>query len=294
MNSKEARKLIVMLAITGAVLIVFSSIGKTMLNPMYDDKIGNTVFGGVNDISNTDINLNYIPESICVPLEINPAWDGVDQSVDESKMDGNCAIHYSPDNWGMAQWMAQAIHNAGEPMTGFQVLIRWWDGGNNGDLFIGVSKTLTIDTDQWLIGGRLSYTELEPNTWYWVGFDFSDASENPLSSIGKNEQFYIILASMDSLPDDLKDGGWWCWGMNTTNCDDRSFAVTTTDGGESWSQVIDWDMCFKTYTEGGGGSDKPIVSASGTYWVATSTAGMGMLLASIALAGRELLLRRLV
>lgn len=285
MDKKEMRGLMVILAITGLILIGYSTVGQVLLAPSAtgDSMLGQPSSRIRRDVEITSSLSNY------VPLEVNPMWDNIDQENYIAGDPSNFAIHYSPNTWGVAQFTAQMFQNDGEPMTGFQMLISWWDGNGNGEvtepLYIGVSKILSYDPADWRVVGYITANQISPRTKYWVGMDLSD---NPID-LASGAYAYLMAVSPDSLPADLSDGGWWCVGGNyTVDTYPRGMLYINNDASDNWEERPDWDLYFKTYTPQGSGHDAPIVTASSDYWIATAFGGGLSLLGAVAVFIRYL------
>jgi len=281
MKRKNIRILAVALLIAGLTIFIFGTFGESLLTE--EIKITHSYIGKKAPyLYYADLDLS---SSNYKPLVIKPAWDEIDQECYVEGDTAGFAVHYSP-NWGGCNFIAEGLYNDREPLTGFQLLVSWWDGNGKGTiddyLYIGISKTLSYNPDDWLMYGALDYSQLQPRTAYWVGMDLSD---NPLD-ISAGETFYIIAVSTDSLPDDLDDGGWWSVGGNyTTDVYSRGHLYYDNNADNNWDEMSNGDLYFRTYTPTS--SLKPSISITSSYWVIiTQIIGLSMCLASVVLIVR--------
>jgi len=291
MERKNIRILAIAMLISGLILSLFGTFGDSLFTGS-NTEITHSYFGDTSETQYLHYaSIDFNPPRYA-PLVIRPAWDEIDQ---QCYIDGDTAgfsVHYSP-NWGMAYFLAEGLYNDREPLTGFQLLISWWDGNGEGTvddyLYIGVSKTLSYNPDDWEIGGFVDYSKLEPRHKYWVGMDFSD---DPID-ISEGETFYLIAVTTDSLPDDLKDGGWWIVGGNyTTDVYDRGHLYYDNDADNNWDEMLNnglpyGDLYFRTYTpDDGVPNQRPLVTITSSYWVATQILGMLMCISSLVMIVR--------
>lgn len=281
MRRKNIKILSVALMVAGIIILIFGTFGDSLFT--VENRITHSYLGKETPyLYYADINLG---SSNYQPLSIRPAWDNIDQECYIEGDTAGFAVHYSP-NWDICQFVAEGLYNDGEPLTGFQLLVSWWDGDGTGTiddyLYIGISKTLSYDPDDWLLVGSLDYSQLQPRIAYWVG---ADLSNNPIN-IRAGETFYIIVVSTDSLPDDLDDGGWWVVGGNyTTDVYSRGQLYYDNNADNQWDTGTG-DLYFRTYTPTGSGGSKPIVTITSSYWVVTQIMGLFMCIASAILIFR--------
>jgi len=295
MKKNELKGLSLVLAVAGMLLIAWSVIGQAVF-------IGQVSFNLSSPSGETHYGTQYTGESpppgplstsTLVPLTVKPAWDQKDQY--QEKMDTNFAIHKSLENWGGLGWYGQDFYNDGYPMTGFQVLVGWYSGNGNGKvtkpLYLGIIMTNPDkDPSDWAVSGYINANQLQPDTWYWVGIDnLDDYADIPPGGQGP-WRAYIMAVSEDKLPDALADGGWWMVGATETDAYTRGCVWNYgEDGGGGWTwnkDYADFDFTFRTYTPQGGQNDKPVVTASSTYWISAAWGGGISLLAALGIAIR--------
>lgn len=279
MREKNIRIISVALLISGLIIFVFGTFGCGLL--IEEGKITHSYIGNKTTyLYNANIKFS---SSNYRPLVIKPAWDEIDQECYIEGDTAGFAIHYSP-NWGWCNFVAEGLYNDREPMTGFQLLVSWYDGDGTGTiddyLYIGISKTLSYNPSDWLVHGALDYTQLQPRTAYWVGLDLSD---EPLD-ISAGETFYIIAFSTDSLPDNIENGGWWIVGGNyTTDVYGRGQIYFDDNADNQWDTGTG-DLYFRTFSPSV--SLKPTISITSSYWIVTQIVGIAMCVMSLILIVR--------
>lgn len=163
----------------------------------------------------------------------------------------------------------QPAVNDREPMTGFQVAIGRHGTPSNG-IYMGImypNYNSPFDGDNYMLLGFLEATGVpEADTFYWFGI-----SDKNLDIPSGQNALAIVVMSVD----DPSDSDYWMWGGGSGNPYGTYRPRGWNSQDNEWqNEMLDGtvDMCFVTYTTGGGGGEAPDISITTMSWV---TANIG-------------------
>ncbi len=273
MKSVTYKNIATILFVVGILLLSVSFIGSYLVPSQQ-----NTIEGVYHNRRETNVADISVNSGNIVPFSISPQWDSVDQECFVEGSDTGYTIHYSPDTEGNCHFVGQSFKNEYDDMTGVKFRIAYVDGEITDPLYIGVSKQLSYDPADWLIAASIPKSALKAGSFYWIGLNFSD---NPLNIQG-GETAYLMAVSMDNMPSNLADGGFWVMGGSIDNDVYSRGKKYYTNDGSNWNSNTNKDAFFKTYTPQGSGSDEPpLVSISSSFWIAQQITGLLCLAAGI-------------
>lgn len=273
MKGVTYKKVAVILFVAGLLLFSVSFIGSHIFST--DGQSVETVYYNTSETNVADVSLH---PSRLSSFSVNPQWDSIDQECFVEGSSTGYTIHYSPDTYGNCHFVGQSFKNEYDDMTGLKVRIAYVDGEITDPLYVGVSKQLSYDPADWLIAASIPKSAINAGSFYWLGLNFSD---NPLD-IQADETAYIMAVSMDSMPSNTVDGGYWVLGGSIDNDVYSRGKKYYTNDGSNWDSSSNKDAYFKTYTPQGSGSDEPpVVNIGSSFWVAQQITGLMLLAGGI-------------